>query len=780
MSLLKNIIIAASVFSSAALAATTGPEKFAQLGHLLNTPTETRLASGAPGPDYWQQRADYRIEVTLDDKRQRLDGLVTIDYTNNSPHTLTYLWVQLDQNRFQPDSDDMLTRTAPNFDKFPYGTMAHLLERQDFDGGFKIDAVTDANGQPLAHTINKTMMRIELPEPLAPAAQFTFSIDWDHNIIDATTVSARGGYEYFEADDNYLYEIAQWYPRIAAYTDYQGWQNKQFLGNGEFTLELGDFEVLITAPADHIVTATGVLQNADEVLTAAQLERYQRAQTSSEQLFIVTPAEAKQNEKSRSRDQKTWRFFAENVRDFAFASSRKFIWDAQAVPNGGSGTVLAMSLYPNEAEPLWSQYSTPAIAHTIEVYSRYTFEYPYPVSISVNGPVGGMEYPMITFNKPRPYPDQTYWDVRQVAGDKTWERSKYGLISVIIHEVGHNYFPMIVNSDERQWTWMDEGMNTFLQFVTEQEWEDGYPSRRGEPENIIEYMTSSPQVPIMTNSETIHQFGNNAYGKPATALNILRESIMGRELFDYAFREFAQRWMFKRPTPADFFRTMEDASAVDLDWFWRGWFYGTEHVDISIADVSLYQVDTGNPDVEKAWQREEEERKEPTLSQQRNADVETLVDRNRDLRDFYTDYDEFDVTPYDYAQFEKLQQSLTDKERALLAADKNFYTVRFDNVGGLVTPLPLRITYAGGKTEEMVIPAEIWRRNAQSVTKLFIADKQITSIEFDPYRSTADANTADNAWPRQPKASRFKLFKESEKPNPMRHQDKEQWEQPIR
>ncbi|MFN2288827.1 MAG: M1 family metallopeptidase, partial [Chromatocurvus sp.] len=569
-----------------------------------------------------------------------------------------------------------------------------------------------------------------------------------------------------------------WYPRLASYTDYEGWNNRQFMGRGEFTLEVGDFDVAITVPSDHIVAATGVLQNPGEVLTAAQQERYENVNDEALSL-IVTPDEARANESSRSENTRTWRFRAENVRDFAFASSRKFIWDARRTRSGDQD-VMAMSFYPNEAEPLWSQYSTAAIIHTIDIYSDYTFHYPYPVSISVNGPIGGMEYPMITFNKPRPYADGTYWDERQKDGDKTWERSKYGLISVIIHEVGHNYFPMIVNSDERQWTWMDEGLNTFLQFLAEQAWEEDYPSRRGAPEKMVEYMAGDGQVPIMTNSDSVLQLGNNAYGKPATALNILRESIMGRELFDYAFREYARRWMFKRPTPADFFRTMEDASGVDLDWFWRGWFYSTDHVDVAISDISLYLLDTRSPDTEKAWLREQEGEQEPDLTRQRNAGMTRLVDEEPALQDFYNDFDEFAVTPYDYAQYEKFLATLDDRERALQATDKQFYTVTFENRGGLVTPLPLRITYADDSTEEITIPAEIWRRSADSVTKLFITEREITGIEFDPYRSTADADPGNNAWPRQPQKTRFQLFKEKEEPNYMRRDHKDDWEQPIR
>ncbi len=775
--IIRSLLAATVLFLPTLAAAAHGAaEKFAQLGPLLDTPTEVRLASGAPGPDYWQQRADYRIQVTLDDQRQHIHGRETVTYHNRSPHPLSYIWLQLDQNRFRPDSDDVLTRTAPDFDKFPYRSMASLLTRLEFKDGVTIESLTDAAGKDLPYQVVKTLLRIDLPEPLAAGASFEFKVAWNHPIIDATKVG-RGGYEFFEKDGNYIYQIAQWYPRVAAYTDYEGWHNKQFLGSGEFTLELGDFEVEITVPADHIVAATGVLQNADEVLSKKQLQRYRKAQKSENLQFVVTPEEAARREKGNTSVTRTWKFRAENVRDFAFASSRKFIWDARMAPSG-SRQVLAMSFYPNEAEPLWSQYSTAAIAHTIDVYSRYTFEYPYPVSISVNGAVGGMEYPMISFNKPRPYRDGSYWDETQDPAGNTWERSKYGLISVIIHEIGHNYFPMIVNSDERQWTWMDEGLNTFLQYLAEQAWEEDYPSRQGDPEDIVEYMASDNIVPIMTNSESLLQFGNNAYAKPATALNILRESILGRELFDFAFREFATRWKFKRPTPADFFRSMEDASGIDLDWFWRGWFYGTDHVDVAISELSLYTLDTLDPEVEKAWQKADDEKREPTLTQQRNRDVERLLDRLPELEDFYNQSDEYRVTPWDYAQYEKALKALNDEERALLATDRLFYTVTFANLGGLVTPLPLRVTFADGEIEEMQIPAEIWRRNDVEVTRLFVTDREITAIELDPYRATADADEFNNSWPRKPRTSRFRLHKDAENPNHMRRDKKENWEKP--
>ncbi len=755
----------------------TGADAFAQLDYLLPTPGADRTASGAPGPGYWQQRADYQIQVELDDQNQRIVGSGTITYHNRSPHVLRYLWLQLDQNRFRRDSDEMLTLTAPNFDKLSYRKLGEYLERSDFEGGFEITRVDDGQGSSLKHTIVKTMMRVDLPRPLAPGEAFELHIDWQHNVIDAVRARARGGYEYFEADGNYIYEISQWYPRMVAYTDYQGWQHKQFLGRGEFTLELGDYRVEITVPDDHIVAATGVLQNVDEVLTEAQRQRLEEAVDADSPVFVVTPEEAKRNQETPATGTKTWVFQADNVRDFAFASSRRFIWDAMGHRSQAAeladdeGRVMAMSFYPNEAEPLWSSYSTHAIIHTLETYSSFTFEYPYPVSISVNGPIGGMEYPMITFNKPRPYPDGTYWDARQSRDDRTWERSKYGLISVIIHEVGHNYFPMIVNSDERQWTWMDEGLNSFLQFLAEQAWEEDYPSRRGEPQEMVSYMISDRRVPIMTNSESLLQFGNNAYALPATALNVLRETVLGRELFDFAFREYARRWRFKRPTPADFFRTMEDASGVDLDWFWRGWFYGTHHVDIAVTGITRYDLDTRDPEVEKARARREEAEGPVTLSEQRNEGMERRLDRYPALADFYNEYDEFAVTPWDYAQHQAYLDSLDGRDKEVLAMNKKLIVVDFENIGGLPMPLPLRVTYEDGSVESMTLPAEIWRTNAERVSKLFISDQDIVKVELDPYLQLGDAERGDNVYPPEPARSRFQLFKAKEPPNPMVRQD---------
>lgn len=731
-------------------------DKFRQLDENLRTPNAYRTASGAPGHKYWQQRADYVINVEIDDENQRLIGSEKIAYTNHSPDTLNYIWVQLDNNIFAPNSDAVLTQTTGGFpEEIPFAVLRRTLAREKFDGSVKITSVKDAFDLPMEYHIVKTMMRIDLKTPLKHGETVSFSISWHYQINDSRLVGGRTSYEYFKEDGNYIYEIAHWYPRLAAYTDVHGWQHKQFLGRGEFTLEFGDFLVRITAPDDHIVASTGVLQNTQEVLTEKQQQRLKEAKTAKKPVFIVTPEEAKLNEKKKPKGKKTWVFKAENVRDFAFATSRKFIWDAQG-HNVQGNHVMAMSYYPNEGEPLWSQYSTHSIIHTLNVYSRYTFKYPYPVAISVNGPVFGMEYPMICFNGPRPEKDGTYS-----------KRTKYALISVIIHEVGHNYFPMIVNSDERRWTWMDEGLNTFLQYLSEQEWEDNYPSRRGEPNDITSYMASDAQVPIMTHSDSALQFGPNAYSKPATALNILRETVMGRKLFDKAFKEYSQRWMFKHPTPEDFFRTMEDASGVDLDWFWRGWFYSTDHTDISIEDVRLYNVNTMNPEIEKDLLRKKRDGAPETLSKKRNKTLTKRANLYPELKDFYNSYDALDVTSKELKGFEKFFGGLTEEERKLIETKYNFYTVKFKNIGGLVMPVILQINYSDKTSEELRIPAEIWRYNSEVVSKMIITEKEITSLVLDPHLETADTDLHNNHYPRRIRESRFKLFKRDMPKNPM-------------
>jgi len=735
--------------------------KFAQLGEELPTPNEYRNAAGAPGHNYYQQKADYKIEVTLDDENQKITGEETITYTNNSPEKLEYLWLQLDQNMRAEDSDSKLISIEKMEDFRSIQDVSKKLFH--FDGGFKIEEVTTPSGRDIKFAINKTMLRIDLDKPLSAGSSISFRIKWWYNINDRMAIGGRSGYEHFEENDNYLYTIAQWFPRMCVYSDVEGWQNKQFLGRGEFALPFGDYEVAITVPSDHIVGSTGELQNASSVLTSDQRSRLKEAAKSDSPVLIITQDEAEKAEKEKKTGEKTWIFKADNVRDFAFASSRKFMWDAQGVQVGDKN-VMAMSYYPKEGNPLWERYSTKLVAHTIKTYSKYTVDYPYPVAISVHSKWIGMEYPMICFNGGRPEADGTYS-----------ERTKYGMWGVIIHEVGHNFFPMIINSDERQWTWMDEGLNTFVQYLTEQEWEREYPSRRGPAYLIADYMRGDQNYisPIMTNSESIWQFGNNAYGKPATALNILRETVMGRELFDYSFKMYCERWKFKHPSPADFFRTMEDASAVDLDWFWRAWFYTTDYVDISLDEVNWYELNTMDPNVEHAFKKEEDENADKFIGDTRNLTTvkETVNERDDNIDDFYGKRDIYAVDALHLEDYETFKKNLTKEELALLNSGKQFYELKFTNKGGIPMPLILRFTFTDNTTEVVRIPAEIWRRSELEVSKVFMFDKEVSAIRLDPFLETADTDLNNNSWPEERQPTRYELFKKkSSNENPMQRQ----------
>jgi len=757
---MKKLLIALLTLSSTTLLAQT---KFAQLDQMLPTPNNYRAASGAPGHAYYQQKADYKMTLVLDDAKQRLDGVETITYNNNSPDPLAYLWLQLDQNIYNLDSDSKIIEV----EKMENFKSVSDLRKRDFyyDGGFKIERITNMSGQPMKYFINKTMMRIDLAKPLLPGQNISFQIKWWYNINDRMQVGGRSGYEYFETDQNYLYTIAQFFPRMCVYNDVTGWQNKQFLGRGEFTLPFGDYEVSITVPADHIVAATGECQNYASVLTAEQRKRYEQAKKSDSPVIIVTQAEAEAAEKNKAQKTKTWVYKATNVRDFAFASSRKFIWDAQK-QTVGNKDILCMSYYPKEGNPLWERYSTKLVAHTIKTYSKYTVNYPYPVAISVHSKWIGMEYPMICFNGGRPEADGTYS-----------EGEKYGMWGVIIHEVGHNFFPMIINSDERQWTWMDEGLNTFVQYLTEQEWERDYPSRRGPAYMIADYMRGdvSGISPIMTNSESIKQFGNNAYGKPATALNILRETVMGRELFDYAFKTYCERWAFKHPTPADFFRTMEDASAVDLDWFWRGWFYSTDHVDIALTDVKWFQLNTQNPALEKAFLQQKDAQKDVHIGVTRNQTAigQTVNERDPQIDDFYGKRNIYEVDALDQKAYESFVAKTSAEDLAYLKAGKQLYELTFENLGGLVMPLIIEATFADGSKKVERIPAEIWRIEELKVSKVFVYDQEVVSFRVDPFLETADTDLDNNTWPRVMQPTRYQLYKQEQtRENPMQRQQR--------
>jgi len=726
-------------------------ERFEQLGPMLRSPNVYRTASGAPGHMYWQQKADHEIEVELNDDNQSIKGWQKITYYNNSPDPLKYLWIQLDQNERAKDSNTPKIAESSINPRMNLRQLENILWH-DLDLGYKIHSVKDMSGKSIPVTIVQTMMRVDLPQPLMPGQKLEFTMDWSFNIHDRMSfIGGRPGYEFFAKDGNYLYTMAEWFPRMAVYSDFEGWQNKQFVGRGEFALTFGDYKVKITVPADHMVGSTGVLQNPEQVLSSVELQRWEQAKkTYDKPVVIRTQAEAERLEKQKSKDKKTWVFHAENVRDFAWTSSRKFIWDAMAVKLGGKD-VMAMSYYGKEGNPLWEQYSTRVVAHTLKSYSEKTFDYPYPVAISVEGS-NGMEYPMICFNYGRPDEDGTYSDA-----------VKYGMISVIIHEVGHNFFPMIVNSDERQWSWMDEGLNTFMQFMAEQEWDRDYPSRRGPAHKIVPYMRSERRLlePIMTNSENIIQFGPNAYAKPATALNILRETIMGRELFDYAFKEYSQRWMFKHPTPEDFFRTMEDASGIDLDWFWRGWFFSTDAVDISLEAANWYKLDNRKPSEKKADEKKAFDREESYVSKTYNQKdiAQTVVEADPATRDFYNSYNPFSVTPDDEKAYNDFMARLNPKEKELLNSGLNFYELKFKNLGGLVMPLIIQFNYTDGTSEIERIPAEIWRLNEWEVSKVFAKKKEVKNIVLDPFRETADIDESNNYWPRQFMPSRFEMFK---------------------
>lgn len=745
--------------------------KFEQLATILPTPNEQRTASGAPGAKYWQQRVDYDIKCELDEPNNRLSGSETITYFNNSPDVLTYFWMQLDENQHSTVNN----ANYQNGQRMPPQATDKMLDRAEeltSDNGYGVNImkITDAAGKPLRYTINKTMMKVDLPVALKPGQKFVFRVDWNYKIANRGDFirfgGARGGYEHFQEDDNNNYTITQWYPRLCRYSDDQGWQNHQFTGRGEFTLCFGNFKVQMTVPADHVVGATGECQNYAQTLSSTQMARWQKAQTAREPLQIVTLDEALRASGTKSKAKKTWIYKADNVRDFAWTSSRRFVWDAMPVMVEGK-KVMAMSYYAKEAYPIYSKFSTKTVAHTLRTYSKFSTPYPYPVAISVEGNQG-MEYPMISFNPGRAEKDGTYT-----------EGSKNAAILVIIHEVGHTFFPMIVNSDERQWSWMDEGLNSYLQYLTQELWDNKFPSTGGVPADIVNYMKlpKDQLEPIMTNSENIRNFGANAYDKVATGLNILRETIVGRELFDNAFREYSRRWAFKSPTPADFFRTIEDATGEDLDWFWRGWFYGTDACDISIDSVKHTVPDVNakpslmnDTVVYRALPKPSVNNFED-LSKIRNRqdkNIEFETDRDTSTRDFYwryaRDLEKYDTTKYPVTV--RAQTEMLDEAGKAKYGDRHVYEVSFTNKGGLVMPIILEWTYKDGSKEIERIPAQIWRMNEKNVIKAFVKNKEVASIKLDPYKETADIDESNNVFGDIQAPSRFKLFKTKQNVTP--------------
>ena len=734
--------------------------RFEQLGTILPTPNEYRTASGAPGAKYWQQRCDYDIVCELDEPNRKLTGKETLNFLNNSPDVLTYLWLQLDENQHSSVNNSGFQTSNVMSNNLSETDLERLSGKRDREYGQNITKVTNAIGLALKYTINKTMMRVELPQPLKPGQQFVFKVDWNYNISDRMKYGGRGGYEYFPEDGNDIYTITQWFPRLCVYSDFQGWQNHQFAGSGEFALIFGNYKVAMTVPADHIVMATGQCQNYAQVLNPNEMTRWQRVQSSKEIIEIVNKDEAVTKEKQKSKEKKTWIFKADMVRDFAWGSSRKFVWDALPVMVEGK-KVMCMSAYGKEAYNLYRKYSTKAVAHTIKSYSKFTIPYPYPVAQSIEA-ANGMEYPMICFNFGRCEKDGTYS-----------EGTKNGMLGVVIHEVGHNFFPMIINSDERQWTWMDEGLNSFVEYLTEELWDNKFPVSKGPAYKIVDYMRlpKDQLEPIMTNSENIIMFGPNAYSKPSTGLNILRETIMGRELFDYAFKEYARRWAFKHPTPADLFRTMEDASAEDLDWFWRGWFYGTEPCDISLDTVKWAILNKESSANRSSGSTILQPVAKPIvnifedISKIRNREDKKIrfeTDADTSLRDFYWRYDrglsKVDDSPFTVVMPANTD-TFTDADKNQLAGNKNIYELTFSNKGGLVMPIIIQWTYKDGTMEINRIDVQVWRKNENKVTKTFIKDKEVVSIKIDPMKETADINEKNNSWNIEAQPTKFQLFK---------------------
>jgi Peptidase family M1 domain len=746
--------------------------KFEQLGTILPSPNEYRTASGAPGNKYWQQQVDYNIKCSLDENNLKLTGSEVITYHNNSPDNLPYLWFQLDENQhstvnnanYQDGAEEMPKRLNDR------GLESMKPKKEDNGYGVKINKLVDAKGMPLKYIVNKTMMKVELPKPLKPGEKYTMTIDWSYKIVDRMNFydfsDARGGYEYFKEDGNHIFTMAQWYPRLCMYNDVLGWQNHQFTGRGEFTVCFGDFHVEMTVPADHMVGATGECKNYDKVLTPIQKSRWKMAQVSSQPVQMNTLDEVLEIMKSKSKSTKTWIYDAKNVRDFAWTASRRFVWDAMPVNIEGK-KVMAMSFYAKEAYPIYSKYSTKAVAHTIKTYSDFSIPYPYPVAQSVEA-ANGMEYPMICFNPGRALPDGTYA-----------EGAKNAAILVIIHEVGHTFFPMIVNSDERQWSWMDEGLNSYLQYLTQELWDDKYPSDAGPAYTITEYMKGDKNnlEPIMTNSENIVNFGSNAYDKVATGLNILRETVVGRKLFDEAFREYSRRWAFKHPTPADFFRTIEDATGEDLDWFWRGWFYSTDYCDMAIDTVkhampnvnaipkiardTVKMIPVPKPNVNSF----------EDISKVRNKEDKNIAfetDRDTTLRDFYWQYDR-GIQKYDTTKqvvpVVAMNEPL-DEEGKKKYEDKHLYEITFSNKGGLVMPIIVEFTFKDGTKEVEYIPAQVWRKNESKMVKTFYKEKEVASITLDPMKETADVDESNNLWNKEMPASRFELYKQKKDAKP--------------
>lgn len=523
---------------------------------------EYRTASGKPGPKYWQNSADYQLEVTLDEKNHIVTGSVAIQYTNNSPEELDFIWLYLEQNRF--------TETSR-------GTLTSPLEggrySGDVEGGYKLSnfSAKTKTGTSSKYLISDTRMQVFLDKPLAAnGGEVEIKMNFEYKIpVEGMDRMGR-----FEAKDGTVYAIAQWYPRVAVFDDVVGWNTDPYLGAGEFYCEYGDFDVKITAAADQTVVCSGILQNPNEVLTKTQQERLAKAEKSDKTVYIIKPDEVgKSGAQAKKNGTLTWHFKMENTRDVAWASSRAFIWDAAKMNLGNGKFGLAQSVYPKESdgEHAWGR-STEYTKASVEFHSNTYYPYPYHNAINVATSVGGMEYPGVSF-----------------CG---YQRGGASLWGVTDHEFGHNWFPMIVGNNERRFPWMDEGLNIFINHYSTAAFNNGeYPTRTDKPRDLVQYLTYGNREGIDTYPDIANarNLAYTAYYKPAAGLYMLREYILGEERFDYAFKSYIRHWAYKHPQPNDFFNHIENAVGEDLSWFWKGWFFGNGNIDLGILSVEPYQ-----------------------------------------------------------------------------------------------------------------------------------------------------------------------------------------------
>jgi hypothetical protein len=614
----------------------------------LPAPNAQREGSGAPGPGYWQQQVDYSIDATVEPETRLVSGKGRVTYHNNSPDALDYLWLHLEQNSFRDDG--LASAVSP---RGPDG------KRRGGSDGYTISAVKGVDGAELKFTPMDLVARLDLPAPLPPGGTFSWDMEWSFKIPDG--VYRRFGLE--KVEQGKIVEVAQWFPCVAVYDDVYGWNTLPYIGSGEFYTNFGDYDVRISVPREDLVVATGVLQNPTEVWTAEQQARWEKAKSSTETVMIRSADEVGKAETRPAGDGPlTWHFKASKVRTFAFAASDAFILDAASL-DGTPDSTLCVSAYPKEATPNWT-HSTQMLRTAMGGFNERWSKFPWPVMTNVNGPERGMEYPQIIF-----------------CGSRRDERSLYG---VTAHELGHNWFPMVVNTDERRHGWMDEGFNTFIDYYSAWDWfsepdQDAINRRgSGNPSSGGTLMRSTQVLPIDTPPDRLTGGLNGAlsYGKTAQGLVLLRESILGPERFDAAFRTYIRRWSFKSPQPSDFFRSMDDAAGMDLAWFWREWFQETDVLDQAIGSVV------------------------------------------QPLAAWHKDTGEWTWTPG---------------------------KVVVENRGDMVMPLVFRVTFEGGEQRTVTLPVDIWN-NTNRWTEPIPASAKITSVVIDPETAFPDMDRTNNTW----------------------------------